>query len=640
MFSARAGWAAFLSVALLPIRLGAESVTPNPPPDAAWFQPPEWRSPRLSPDGTSIAVLRDTETSTGLWILPADASAGGRRPLRPDSDGRVADVVWSGPSQVVLLTLDGSNGGTFWAAPTRDGNPQALKPPHGATFVRLLHPQPRTPGRVWIEGIAPGHSPRAPRGRWLDLLAVDTASGQIVHHTRNPGDVVQWLVDDSGLPRVALAVRGTRQELRIANPPSARDPWRTAATFDVVHDPVSVAGIASDGTQVWIAARLGRDTIGLHALDLTLGRITRTLVSDDRFDVDGRLLASRDGLVSQSWPRLQPHTAWFDARWADATRRAQAGDPSAVGSPVDLSWDGSRAVFEVTSDRQPARFAVVSRDGTPRVELFPTLRSDSPPMGRPQTPVEFAARDGQVLTAYLTRPADDAPGPLLVLAHGGPWNRDVWGGLPEVQFFAARGWTVLQVNYRGSSGFGRAFQELPEGRWSGLPTRDLVDGARWAIGQGFAIPTGSAIVGASFGGHLALMALTGAPDVFHAGASLEGIFDLRSWLRQSNRHEPEYVRAVQSWRLRGAGPFVPWNPRRLLADLRSPLLLIHATDDAVVPASQSIELDTIARSTGAPVELQLRPRGGHTLGTPTQQATAWAAAEQFLSRAVRGSPPD
>jgi dipeptidyl aminopeptidase/acylaminoacyl peptidase len=603
---------------------GADSPDPSD-----WFQPPEWRSPTLSPDAEWIAALTDGSAGSELWVLPTQDPARSRRVATPAKELRAVDAVWSGPDQLVVLALDSAGAGGFWIAGIEDGSVRPLPTPRGARFVRLLHSPSRAPGIVCLEGIAPGHRPRGPQGRWLDLLRVDTATGQILSRTENPGDVVQWTVDAAGTPRLALAVRGDQQELRVANPPSSRKAWRTAATFDVVRDSVAVAGMAATGGEAWITARLGRDTLGVHAFDVDRGAFTRTLVSDERFDVEGRLLISDNGPVSQSWQRLRTSTLWLDPRWTAAGQHLAADDSVAV-APVDVSADGRCAVVEMIRDSQPPRFAVVFRDEPGRVGWFPVRRSSEPPRGVAQTPVEIIARDGQVLTAYLTRPPYAGPGPLVVLAHGGPWSRDVWGWQSEVQWFASRGWTVLQVNYRGSSGFGRAFQEMPDGNWQDLPVADLLEGARWAIRQGLADPAATAVAGSSFGGSLTLPALARSDTAFRAGVSLEGAFDLQSWLRTSCRHAPFYLCAIERWRLGGSPGLTSWNPRPQLADLQFPLLLLHAEDDTVVPISQSIGLAASALDLASPVTLRRIPKGGHTLGSPQQQAATWGAAEKFL----------
>ena len=558
----------------------------------------------------------------------------------PAKELRAVDAVWSGPDQLVVLALDSVGSGGFWTAGIGDGSVRPLPTPQGARFVRLLHPPSRAPSIVCLEGIAPGHRPRGPQGRWLDLLRVDTRTGQILSHIENPGDVVQWTVDASGTPRLALAVRGNQQELRVANPSSSRNAWRTAETFDLVRDSMAVAGIDSNGGQAWITARLGRDTLGVHAFDVDRGAFTRTLVSDERFDVEGRLLLCESGPVSQSWQRLRTSTLWLDARWT-ASGQHFAADHSVDVVPVDVSADGSCAIVEIIRDSQPPRFAMVFRDEPGRVGWFPTRRSTDPLPGVPQTPVEFAARDGQVLTAYLTRPSIAGRGPLLVLAHGGPWSRDVWGWQSEVQWLASRGWTLLQVNYRGSSGFGRAFQEKPDGNWQDLPVADLLEGARWAIRQGLADPAAIAVAGSSFGGSLTLPALARSDTSFRAGVSLEGAFDLQSWLRSSCRQAPPYLCAIERWRLGGSRGLNSWNPRRQLLDLQFPLLLLHAEDDTVVPISQSIRLAATALDLASPVTLRRIPKGGHTLGSPQEQAATWIAAEEFLIQTlgIRGFEP-
>lgn len=327
---------------------------------AAWFAPTQWRRPTLAPDGRFVAALAAPAPRTSLWILPAEGEESPRSVQIPSPGASVADLVWSGSDDLVVLTLHEVGGGGFWVVRQSDGGARPLSPPAGTSFVRLLHPQPHTPGTVWIEGLDGLHAPRKPKGRWLDLLAVETATGRISRSFPNPGDVVQWFVDDSGNPRLTVAIRGDRQELRLPDGARPHAGWRTATTFDAVRDPASVLALASGGNKAWVAAHLGRDTIGVYEFDLRAGRFTQPLVVDERFDIEGTLLRSGNLPVAQSWDRLMPHTAWFDPRWEETARQLAAEDGNdatraARWVPVDLTPDGQRAVFEVHSDRSPPR---------------------------------------------------------------------------------------------------------------------------------------------------------------------------------------------------------------------------------------------------------------------------------------------
>ena len=401
-----------------------------------------------------------------------------------------------------------------------------------------------------------------------------------------------------------------------------------------MRDPASVVGLSRDGSRAWLAARLGRDTTGVYEFEVAAGRITKALAVDDRFDLNGNFLRSGSEPLALTYDALRPETRWFDAAWAERTHQLGTSEPAFVWRPVSVATDGVRMVFERLSDRQPARFAVVERDGSLPPRWLGPQAVATPPVGGAMSPVEFPARDGLALTGYVTLPETGGPDsrPLVVLVHGGPWARDAWEWRPDVQFLAAQGWAVLQVNYRGSAGFGRRFQEAGANAWNGAVTADLVEGARWAVTQRLADPSRIVIAGASFGGYLTASGLAEAPELFHAGASLGGVFNLRAWLDSAARMEPRFVTDTQRWRLWGDGPETRWRPRAQLAALRGTLLLVHAADDRAAPLTQSTAFLAAARKLGAPVQLIEIPEGGHTFGSADEQAAVWSRVEEFLAR--------
>lgn len=607
------------------------------PTDAAPFWPVPGAAPVLSPRGHWVAWISGDETDGTLWVAPAGNPETRQSIPIPAGRGRARDLAWTGSEELVVLSL-GEQGGGFWVLRCPGVILQPLSPPAGFQFVRLLHPQPAAEARICLEGVAVAPAKGGLRSPWLDLLTVDVSSGQVVRVTRNPGDVVEWFADASGTARLALAVSGTRQELRVRPEGAAEGRWRTGESWDLAGDPVSVLALASDGSRAWISARLGRDTRGVYEFDVSAGRFSHALAVDERFDIVGGLQVSGNLPVSLSWERLLPNTVWFDAEWK-ATLEALAGKFSdGVWTPVSVSEDARRAVISKVSDRFPAEFAVVRR-GDPAGIRFISQSKERPALGVARIPVELTARDGVVVTGYFTGSEEHQRKPMVVLVHGGPWTRDVWGWDPEAQFLASRGWCVLQLNYRGSAGFGRRFQEAGGGAWAGVSTDDLLDGVRWAIGKGHADPARVVVVGESFGGFLAYAAMTDDENPFCAGVTLGGVFDLPQWLDSRAAGGPPYVQAVQRRRLLGTSrPDPRWAERRL-PHLQCPLLVIQAQDDEVVPAVLAERLMNRAAGSKAPIIVRRISSGGHRFQGTRNAPVLWDELESWLSRDPRVPGP-
>jgi dipeptidyl aminopeptidase/acylaminoacyl peptidase len=207
----------------------------------------------------------------------------------------------------------------------------------------------------------------------------------------------------------------------------------------------------------------------------------------------------------------------------------------------------------------------------------------------PMKAVEYTARDGLVIPAYLTTPVGGGRGPFpsVILPHGGPWARDVWGWDAEVQFLASLGFAVLQPNFRGSDGYGREFLERGYGRWGREMQDDVTDAARWLVEQGIADPARIGIYGSSYGGFAALLALAREPDLFRAGASFAGVTDLPTLL------------ADDDWYLNARE--VAISPVELAGEIRAPVLVAHGTEDWNIHVKQAEAMIDALEENGTPV---------------------------------------
>ena len=263
-------------------------------------------------------------------------------------------------------------------------------------------------------------------------------------------------------------------------------------------------------------------------------------------------------------------------------------------------------------------------------------------------PVRIEARDGLVLHSYLTLPLDVEPRglPAVLLVHGGPWARDAWGYDPEVQLLANRGYAVLQVNYRGSSGFGKAFTHAAEHEFAGRMHDDLIDGVNWLVGQGIADRDRVGIYGGSYGGYAALVGASFTPDVFAAAVSVVGPSSLVSLVRSF----PAYWRPflASTWFRYVGDPEDPEqradmearSPLTRVADIRSPLLVIQGANDPRVTKAESDQIVAALRARGVTVEYLVKEGEGHGFVKPENRLEAYGAIERFFATHLGGRVGD
>ena len=264
--------------------------------------------------------------------------------------------------------------------------------------------------------------------------------------------------------------------------------------------------------------------------------------------------------------------------------------------------------MRASSDVVPPRYLVYNRKRREMHPLFvqyPDLKSEQM---SPMQPIAFQARDGITIHGYLTRPKDAAPGPLpaIVLPHGGPTSRDVWGWDPEVQFLVSRGFAVLQVNFRGSTGYGARHQRLGYKQWGLAMQDDITDATRWLIAEGIADPARIGIYGSSYGGYAALMALVATPELFRAGASLAGVSDIIELLDNVDAYAfSDFNVPVHGDTWKDRDQLAATSPARHADRIRAPVLIAHGTQDPIVHVKQAHLVIDAIEGAGGQVEFHL-----------------------------------
>jgi dipeptidyl aminopeptidase/acylaminoacyl peptidase len=392
-----------------------------------------------------------------------------------------------------------------------------------------------------------------------------------------------------------------------------------------------------------VASARGSDLLRLVELDPADGS-ERVIDADEEVDLSGPVVSDLTGeLLGAVYLRDRVVMHAFDERLArdwEAISRLHHGDPRITGQ------DARETAFVVAfdDDRDPGATFLYDRD-TGESELLHRSRPWLDPATlAPMRPVTITSRDGLPLRSYLTLPLDAEPRglPAVLLVHGGPWARDAWGYEPQVQLLANRGYAVLQVNYRGSTGFGKRFMHAAEREFAGRMHDDLIDGVEWLVGEGIADRSRIGIYGGSYGGYAALVGATFTPDVFAAVVSMVGPSSLVTLVRSF----PPYWRPflASTW-FRYVGD--PDDPEQL-ADLEArsplnrvdritaPLLVIQGANDPRVTKAESDQIVAALRERGVEVEYLVKDDEGHGFVKPENRLEAYGAIERFLARHLGG----
>lgn len=520
--------------------------------------------------------------------------------------------------------------------------------------ARDLTPFPKTTAQVFGLShqhpgtILVGMNDRDPK--WHDVYRVDLASGERTLVERNTHEIGGYWADADYTLHYAQrghADGGNEMLRRVGNG------WEKAEDIpfeDVLSTHYS--DLTTDGKTLYVVDSRDRDTSGLYAVDVASGR--RTLLHEDpRADVGSPLTDPRTGqaqAVSVNYLR-RDWTALDDSIAPNLKRLRDIGPGQA--SVVSRTLDDRTWIVAYGAAEQPAVYYRYLCDGQGGGQLERMFSARPALDGQPLVPMwpqEIRSRDGKTLVSYLTLPkASDPDGdakanvtaPLVLFVHGGPWARDSYGYDSYAQWLANRGYAVLKVNFRGSTGFGKAFTNAGDGEWAAKMHDDLLDGVQWAVDNGITTPDKVAIMGGSYGGYATLTGLTFTPDTFACGVDIVGPSNLKTLLDTV----PPYWASFFNQLARRMGDPRTEAGRAWLAErspltradrITKPLLIGQGANDPRVKQAESDQIVGAMQANGIPVTYVLFPDEGHGFARPENSKAFNAVTEGFLQQCLGG----
>jgi dipeptidyl aminopeptidase/acylaminoacyl peptidase len=601
-------------------------------PRAVLFGNPERTMPQLSPDGRSLAYLAPADGVLAVWLQTVgtnDARVVARDPARP-----IRNAHWSPDGSRILFLQDAGGDENFhvFAVDPRSGARVDLTP-HPGVMAGIAGLDDDLPDTLLV-------SMNLRDQRFFDVHRMSLATGTGVLDTENPGDVSDWVADPDLVVRAAVRTKpdGT-YGIIVRDAPG--QPWRTLLEPAPDDGRLSIAGFTPDGSALYALTSFGANAQRLVRIDIASGVVT-ALVEDAAYDVADVLISRRTkDVIAARVERERAEWQVIDTDYAAdfaTLRDALRGDFSiTICDRADARW----IVAEVRDDASPA-FWLYERATRTAVKLFDVRPALAGYTLAAMEPIAFAARDGLELHGYLTRPRGVAGAlPMVLFVHGGPWARDVWGYNPVVQLLANRGYAVLQVNFRGSSGYGKAFLNAGERQWAGTMRTDLLDAKDWAIEQGIADPARVAIFGGSYGGYATLAALTFTPDAFVCGVDVVGPSNLNTLLKSI----PPYWTTVRGEFTRRMGEdeaFLTSQSPLFMADrISAPLFIAQGANDPRVKIAESDQIVAAMRANARPVTYVVFEDEGHGFARPENNRRFVAAMEAFFAEHLggRSEPP-
>lgn len=600
---------------------------------------------QLSPDGKYISFVKPYKGVRNVWVKKTEEPFSAAKPLTADPKRPLAQYGWSQDSKYIVFAQDtdgDENFNLYGVDPAAAAEAATGVPPRkdftGVKGVRVLpYSFPKTQPDIAYIGINDRDK------AWHDLYRLKLSTGEKTLLRKNTERISGWVFDNKGELRMAVrsADNGDTEFLRVD-----ADGFKKIYSCTVL-ETCGPVRFHKDDKRVYVISNQGaaNNFISLFLMDPATG--TLELVESDpmkRVDFGQAVFSEKSNeLIATSYQDDKERNYWKDKSFeADHKLLEQrfAGKRVLFGSRTQ---DETAMLVVVNSDADPGSVYYFDRK-TKKTELQYKVREGLPREHMAERkPVRYESSDGLEIPAYLTLPkgVEARNLPLLVLPHGGPWGRDVWGFDGLAQFFANRGYAVLQPNFRGSTGYGKQFLDKGNGQWGRKMQDDLTWGVKAMVQKGIADPKRVGILGGSYGGYAALAGVAYTPDVYAASVAIVAPSNLMTLLDSippywEGFRKTLYARMADPTTPEGKKELQDMSPLNHAAKIRTPLMVQQGANDPRVNRAESDQIVVALRDRGFPVEYLVFPDEGHGFARPVNMLASMAAAEAFLAKHLDG----
>jgi len=588
---------------------------------------------RLSPDGKTVAFLQPYQTRMNIFVQSLDAKGklqGEPRRVTSETARDIGGYFWKGDGRLLYVKDFGGDENFHLVSAAIDGSGVKDLTPFEKVRASIVDDLEDDPDHVLLS-----HNNRDKK--IFDVFRVNVNSGESALIAENPGNVTGWVTDQAGQLRMAITTDGVNTSLLYRE--READKFRTLLTTNFKEN-VQPLQFSADNKLIYVASNRGRDRSAIRTLDPATAKEGEVLFEHPEYDVEGlqysRLRKKVEAYSVVTWK--------LEHKFADpvAEKRHATLAKKLQGYEFELqshSKDETRWIVAAFNDRtQGTRYVFDTKSETlTRLgELMPWLaEADLAPM----KPISYKSRDGLTIHGYLTLPKGVAATklPVVINPHGGPWYRDVWGFNPEVQVLANRGYAVLQMNFRGSTGYGRKFWESSFKQWGGTMQDDITDGVQWLIKEGIADPKRVAIYGGSYGGYATLAGITKTPELYAAAVDYVGVSNMFTFLSSIPPYWEPLRKMFQEMigdPTADAAMLRAVSPVNNVDRIKTPLLVAQGANDPRVNKAESEQIVEALRKRGVSVQYLLKDNEGHGFHNEENRIEFYEAMVKFLAQHV------
>ena len=599
--------------------------------------------PRISPDGSFILYNAPVNNVMNLWLK--NISKSDDKPITFDTKQGISWYQWSWDSSSIFYRqdLNGNQNWRIYNIDINDGTIREYTPFDNVQALPIKYVK-EFPYRMLIK-----MNKRDVKVH--DVYELNIQTGELNLIEENPGNVQDWIADNDLIIRAKVETL-TDGGFKLFVRDSKESDWRLLGNWtsedampSIVVRPSDILNFSADGKFLFLKDARNQNSKSYAKIDVSTGE-TITLAKDDAYDIEGLPLYDLDTYEPLAISYFKDKINWvfFDKKTQDTFDGLRSLDSGDI-TIESRSLDSNRWIVGFNKDNDSLSYWLIERDKRNSRFLFDSQPSLKEYKLSSMEPIFFTARDGLRIHGYLTYPsnmnncANKKNLPLVVLVHGGPWYRNVWGFNEEVQWLANRGYAVLQINFRGSTGYGKAFLNAGNKEWGKAMQNDITDAVHWAINKEIADPKKIAIYGVSYGGYSALAGATFTPDLYQCAIDVVGPSNLVTCLKSLPTY---WSTQIAIWYNRVGNPFTEQeflnsiSPVFHVDAIKIPILVVHGANDPRVKQAESEQIVAAMKAKKIEYEYLLFEDEGHGLVKPENKLKFYKAAEHFLAKHLGG----
>lgn len=607
---------------------------PKPPRVALedFFKNPEKAYFQISPDGNYISYIAPWESRMNIFVQKIGEDSAKQITFEKDRD--IAGYFWANNTRLLYLKDEGGNEDYKLFGVNLNGENAKCLTCFPGVRTQIIDELKDIPDEVII-----GLNKRVPEV--FDPYRLNIVTGEMILLAENPGNIVAWMTDHNGKLRVAFAITdGVNQSILYRD--NENDEFKDILTTSW-RDNFNPQFFTFDNKQLYASSNLGRDKEEIVIFNPQTGEEVESLYKNEEVDVNGLAYSrKRKVLTAAVYTTDKKNYYFFDDEAKARFELLQSMLPGYEISINDMDTAEQKFIVRTYSDRSRGAFYLFdsqTKELSKIADVSPWLKEDQL---SPRQPISYTSRDGLTIHGYLTIPKGFEPKnlPVIMFPHGGPWARDYWGFDPEAQFFANRGYAVLQMNFRGSTGYGKDFWLKSVKQWGRTMQNDISDGVQWLIDQGIADPKRVGIFGGSYGGYAVLAGLTMTPDLYACGIDYVGVSNMFTFMNTI----PAYWKPMleQMYELVGD----PVKDSAMLAEVSpvfhvdkiiAPLFIAQGANDPRVNKDESDQMVEALKARGITVEYMVKENEGHGFHNEENRFDFYRAMEKFLAQHIGDS---